>query len=343
MNIHPINNKNQWEDFLRMIEEKTFLHSWNWGELQEALGEKIWRLGVFSENGLSAAALVIKIEARRGTFLFCPHGPVTNLCGRQKRHKILKALMDYLQKLSKEEKVSFIRISPIWKRNKENEQVFQGLGFRQAPIHVHPENNWVLDLNKPEEELLREMRKSTRYLIKKGLKNPELRIIKSQNIRDIEAFNRIYQATAERQKFVPFSLEYLKKEFFSFSRDNEALIFLAENQEEIIGSAIIIFWQNMAFYHQGASLQKYPDIPANHLLQWEAIKEAQKRGCKIYSFWGIAPEDKPEHPWKGITIFKKGFGGRKIKYIKTQDYPLSLGYWKNYLIERQRAKKRGFK
>ncbi|GAI33015.1 unnamed protein product, partial [marine sediment metagenome] len=28
--------------------------------------------------------------------------------------------------------------------------------------------------------------------------------------------------------------------------------------------------------------------PASYLLQWEAIKEAKNRGCKLYNFWGIA-------------------------------------------------------
>ena len=53
----------------------------------------------------------------------------------------------------------------------------------------------------------------------------------------------------------------------------------------------------------------------------EAIKEAKKRGCKVYDFWGFTdPEKFPKHPWAGPTLFKMGFGGHKEEYVKTQDW-----------------------
>jgi len=89
---------------------------------------------------------------------------------------------------------------------------------------------------------------------------------------------------------------------------------------------------------------KYPKIPVSYLLQWEAIKEGKKRGCKTYNFWGIAPESeleaKKDHPWKGLSLFKKGFGGYKKEYVKTQDFPLSWKYWPIYLFEEIRKRKR---
>jgi lipid II:glycine glycyltransferase (peptidoglycan interpeptide bridge formation enzyme) len=76
-------------------------------------------------------------------------------------------------------------------------------------------------------------------------------------------------------------------------------------------------------------------------LQWEAIKEAERRGCKVYDFWGFTdPEMFPKHPWAGPTLFKMGFGGYKKKYVKTQDFILSKKYWLNYIIESIRKKKR---
>ena len=64
------------------------------------------------------------------------------------------------------------------------------------------------------------------------------------------------------------------------------------------------------------------------MLQWEIIKEAKRRGCKLYDFWGyIDPKASPKHPWAGPTLFKMGFGGRAYEYVKTQDLPLSKKYW----------------
>lgn len=336
MEIKEIKEKSVWENFLLRWKEKTFLQSWNWGEFNKAMGDRVWRLGIYQEiSNLVGAALVIKIAAKRGTFLLVPHLiKISDSCFR--------ILVDYLKELAKKERADFIRIAPAWEKTKENSEVFKQFGFREAPIHLHPEITWILDITPPEEDLLMNMRKTTRYLIRQGLKNPELKIDKSQSLEDIEKFNKLYQQTVYRHHFVPFSLDYLKNEFLAFLPDNQVTIFFGKYKQETISSAIIIFWQNIAFYHHGASCLKYPKIPASYLLQWEAIREAKKRGCKIYNFWGIASDESRHHPWAGLTLFKMGFGGQKKEYLKTQDLPLSKKYWLTYIFEKIRKIKRGF-
>ena len=43
---------------------------------------------------------------------------------------------------------------------------------------------------------------------------------------------------------------------------------------------------------------------ASYLLQWEAVKEAKKRGCKTYDFLGIADPKDEKSPLAGVTDFK---------------------------------------
>jgi lipid II:glycine glycyltransferase (peptidoglycan interpeptide bridge formation enzyme) len=50
--------------------------------------------------------------------------------------------------------------------------------------------------------------------------------------------------------------------------------------------------------------------------------------------WGIARKESKEHPWYGLTQFKKGFGGQLIKLPPTTDYPFSFKYWFNYIYEK---------
>ena len=202
---------------------------------------------------------------------------------------------------------------------------------------MHPELTWELDITFPEDVLLEKMRKTTRYLIRQAQNHKDISIISSQDLKDVEKFNNLYQKTFKRHHFVPFSLSYLKNEFSAFQGDDQALILLGKYKEDIIASGIFIFWQGTAFYHQGASSQKYPKIPVSYLLQWEAIKEAKKRGCKTYNFWGIAPENSVNHPWAGLTLFKKGFGGKARQYLNTQDLPLSPRYNLIYLFEKIRS------
>ena len=342
--IREITQKDVWEGFLLETQEKTFLDSWNWGEFQKKMGNKIWRLGIYEclkpdIKHLIGVVLVIKITARRGNFLFLPHSPVVK--NDRELFSAISAVLEKLKIIAKEENCSFIRVAPIWERNKENIKIFKDLGFRQAPIHMHPEASWELDIKPSEENLLMNMRKTTRYLIRQAQKNKDIEIIQSNNIQDIEKFNKLYQTTVNRQGFAPFSLDYLKNEFSVFQPDNQITIFLGNYRNEIVSSAIIIFWQGIGFYHQGASSLKYPKIPVSYLLQWEAIREAKRRGCRLYNFWGIAPDNNKKHPWYGLTLFKMGFGGHKKEYVKTQDFVLSPKYWLTYIIETIRKKKRG--
>src|SRR3989344_6594303 len=143
LEIKEITNKQEWEDFLLKCERKTFLQSWNWGEFQQSLGYKIWRLGIFSGAKLISVALVIRHTARRGNFLLVPHGPVDKF-GDHK--EILNALKKHLKDLAKKENVDFIRISPIWARSDENENLFKKSGFRLRALHTHPESSWKLNI-----------------------------------------------------------------------------------------------------------------------------------------------------------------------------------------------------
>jgi lipid II:glycine glycyltransferase (peptidoglycan interpeptide bridge formation enzyme) len=335
MEIKEIQNKEIWENFLLSCEEKTFLQSWNWGEFQEMTGNKIWRLGIYNNGGLSSVALVVKVIAKRGTFLLVPHGPVGKKEGLDK-------FFEELKKIGKEEGASFIRINPIWQRNEENNKIFKDLGFREAPIHSHPEASWKLDIRPSEEDLLADMRKTTRYLIRQAQNNQEIEIYQSNNAENLEIFNKLNQKIAKKQNFIPFSFEYLRNEFLAFQSGDQISLFFGKYQGQVVAGALVLFWSSIGFYHHAAFLAEFHKIPVSYLLQKEAIKEAKRRGCKLYDFWGyINPETEPKHPWAGPTLFKMGFGGKAFEYVKTQDYPLSKKYWLTYFFEKIRKVRRG--
>lgn len=352
MEVREITEKQRWEDFLTLCGEKTFLQSFNWGEFNKSLGSKIWRLGVFEGDAVVAAAQFIEVSARRGKFLFLPHGPaVRKDCPDAEKEKIFGELFAKAKDIAVAEKCWFIRIAPIWEKNAANEKIFSDRGFRDAPIHMHPEFTWELELAGQPEEILAKMRKTTRYLIKQAEKNPDIEITRSSNANDLKLFDPIFRETAQRQHFIPFSLSYLEKEFKAFSGDGKISFFFGKYKGEIVSAAMIIFWSGLAFYHQSGST--HSKAPVSYLLQWEVIKEAKERGCGSYNFWGIAPFAKTEekgvlkteikdknHPWYGLSLFKMGFGGRTKEYVRTKDFPISVFYWLTFIFESARKKKR---
>ncbi len=332
MEIREIKDKKTWEDFLISKEHKTFLQSWNWGEFQQLMKNKVWRLGIY-EKELIGIALVIKIKAKRGTFLLIQHGPVF----KKGFEKSLGLFLKELKKIAEKEKASFIRLNPLWEEN--SNELLKSFNLRPSPIQENSyESTLKLDLSLSEDQLFRNLRKTTRYLIRKTQNNKNIIIEKSN---DVLAYQGLNKKVGQRQGFIPFSFEYIKNEFEVFSKDNQAIILLGKHNEEIACGALIIFWSNIAFYHQAASDEKFMKLSIPYLLQWEAIKEAKKRGCLFYDFWGyVDPKKYPKHPWAGPTLFKLGYNGKPIEYIKTQDYIISQKYWLTYFFEKLRRKKR---
>ena len=340
LKIENITDKSVWEDFIGQNTPRTFLESWAWGEFQKQMGNKIWRLGIFYNNKLSGAALVSKIIARRGTFLLIQHGPSL----AKPRKEIFSALLTELKKIGKEENAGFLRINPLWERGQENINFFREFGFRDAPMHANAyEATWKLDITAPEEELLTKMRKTTRYLIRQTLKNQDIAVEKSSDLSDLEKYQKLNQTVAKKQSFTPFSGEYIKNEFEIFAKENQILCLFGKYKGEIAAAALIIFWSGTAYYHQAASGFKHTKLSLPYLIAWEAIKEAKKRNCSVFDFWGyVNPQTDPKHPWAGPTLFKMGFNGKAFEYIKTQDLPLTKKYWLNYIIEKIRKIKRGY-
>jgi lipid II:glycine glycyltransferase (peptidoglycan interpeptide bridge formation enzyme) len=343
MEVKKIQDKKTWEDFLLGQKEKTFLQSWNWGEFQEKMGNKIWRLGIFENEKLAGIALISKITAKRGTFLLIQHGPNISSEVKTQKSKILEILLKELGRIGKENGASFIRMNPLWKQNQENQDILKHSGFREAPMHANAyEATWKLELAPSEEELLMQMRKTTRYLIRQTLKNQDITAEKSNSPADAKIYQKLYAEVAKRQHFTPFSPEYVKNEFEIFSKDGQALWFFGKYKGEVAAAALVIFWSGIGFYHQAASGTKYSKLSIPYLLCWEAIKEAKKRECVLFDFWGFTdPKKYPKHPWAGPTLFKMGFGGQLFEYLKTQDYPLSKKYWLTFLFEKLRKSKRG--
>ncbi len=326
MEIKEIKEK-ELEEFLSNLKEKTFLQSWKWKEFNEKMGKKTFALGIYNPS-LIGTAIISKIKARRGTFLLIQHGPIIV----KDREKAFSFFIEEVKKIAKREKAKFIRLNPLWK------EIPQKLIL--SPIQENAyESTLKLNITPSEEDLLKSFRKTTRYLIKKAEKDEKITIEKTDNKEKLVDYFSLNKKVANRQGFVPFSNKYIEKEFEAFL--GNALLFLGRYEGEVGAGAIVIFWGGIAFYHQAASDSKFMKHSIPYLIQWEAIKEAKKRGCFLYDFWGyVDPSLNPNHPWAGPTLFKLGYRPTPFIYEKSRDIPVSPLYYLTYLFERLRKLKR---
>jgi len=352
--------------------EKTFLQTSKYGDFREKLGEKNFRFGIFFGDQLVGIVQLQKIKARRGTYLHVPHGPLIDL---KHQDPALSFFLQEYKNLGKKEKCDFVRISPLL--TPDTKEPFKQQKFIPAPVHlVNPELTWVLDLKPKEEELLQNMKKSTRYEVRR-IEKVGIKVNQGNSKKDLDIFWQLHEETVKRQKFIPFARQTTEKEleifgnnlqiFSSYTEFKESSEFdesrgkneersklycshtassTADFDEEIrkfrrfYSSSIILFDKHAGYYHQGASI--YSKLPVSNATLWSAILEAKKRGCNEFNFWGVCEETKKKHPWYGLSKFKRGFGGEQRAFLHAQDYPLTAKYWLNWLIEKWRKWKRGY-
>ena len=336
MIIEKIENIKEWDKFVIAQKEHSFLHSWAWGEVQKKTEEDIIRVGVYDGKELLAVSLIIVVRAKRGAFLFVPHGPIFK-DGVNKKD-ILKILSDFFVEEAKKLNVLFARVSFLLEENEENNKMINELdvNYKDAPIYMHAENTWFLKLDKSEDELLMDMRKTARNLIRRAKK--EGVEIESKNSKEnLDVFMKLYTETVKKHKFTPFSKKFIKTEIEEFENMKKkgigAKLYVAKWQGHILSSAIVIHYGHSAYYHHGANSSKHIKIPSSYALQWQAILDAKKAGKDFYNFWGVTKSTSEKHPWAGLTKFKKGFGGEGKDYIHAKDIPVSFKYIKPRAVD----------
>jgi lipid II:glycine glycyltransferase (peptidoglycan interpeptide bridge formation enzyme) len=339
--VKPIDDKAAWEAFVLASNPQTFLQSWNWGETNRYVGRKIFRLGFYDVDTLVGVCLAIKEPARRGPHLLIPAGPVIDWDNRSLVDFAIKALRD----LAFREGAWFIRVRPELHDTPENHALFGGLGFRPAPMHVHAENTWVLDITPPDPEtLLMGMRKTTRNLVRRSTQRTEgLTIRTSSAPQDIATLDKLQEETVDRHHFVGFSDKLFEGQIKTFGEDDQARLFITEYNGEAMVAAIIIFYGEGAYYHHSGSSDKARDIYASYFTQWKIIEEARRRGLKFYNFWGVspnAPNEDPSQRFHGVTVFKTGFGGKRVDWLHAHDLPASPLYYLTFAFETLRRIRR---
>lgn len=331
-----IDKKILWEKFVASYKEANFLHSWNWGEFHQNLGKTIRRVGFFDGKKLSGVMLCIVEKAKRATYLTVPGGPLIDWRNKSQ----IKLFGEILEKIAREEGCSFIRVRPQILENEKNSQLFERLGFKLAPMHLHAELTRQLDLSRSEDQLLSKMRKTTRHEIKKAIKLG-INITSSVNVDDVDEFYKLQKETAKRQHFIEFDKRFLKEQFATFVKDNQVTLFTAYLGKKKLAQAFVIFYGTEANYHYGASTLDGRIYPGAYLIQWEAIKKAKRRKLKSYNLWGVAPEGEINHRFWGVSVFKRGFGGQDLEYLHARDLVVNpLAYKLNWLIEMARKKMR---
>ncbi len=320
-----------WDASLADRPDANFLQSWAWGEFHKALDNKVWRLAIEDNGMIALQLLVIKLSLGLGQcILYSPRGSLINKKASARAVKDGTALLiTRIQEIAHQENALAFRMDPpITEDDQVSISIYKSLGFIPNPRkQIQPKLSQVLDLTDGYESILKEMKPKTRYNINLARKK-ELVITNDVSPESIHAFVELTTITANRNKFKSHSPKYYETQIKTLSQYNMISLWIAKIENTPIAAILIVTFGPMAVYVHGSSNDTYRNLMAPYLLHDLAIKDAIDNGVTYYDFGGITSD--PDHPWAGITRFKKGFGGEEVKYITTQELPTNTLLYNAY-------------
>ena len=347
--------KKKWENIEKLYPEANFLQSPAWGKVNQLVGHKVIVVE-FGTGGADATGsrlddaslkelqsreqrtgwcLMIIKDAKRGRYLEIPGGPLMDWTDESSSATVFQKIKE----LAEREKCVFIRLRPQLRMSEENLARLQKLGMQKAPMHLHAEHTVILDLTKSEDELLADMRRQTRYEVRRSGKLG-MTVDYSNSEEIFQEFHQIQLQTAERQHFVPPDLKMLMAERTAFGEN--ARLYVAKTADgDVVAYGLILISGAEAEYFEAASTEANQKMPGAYALLWQAMKDLKADGIKRFNLWGIAPPGQTEHRYAGVTIFKKGFGGEVVEFVPAQDIVINgTRYLLNKAVEGVRKKVR---
>ena len=320
----------KWEEIIKKYPEANFLQSPEYAKMNEILGCKTF---VEDFDGKAYVLMIVR-NAKRGRYMEIPCGPLVDWSD----NKLVKTVLDKIAETAKKEKCVFVRMRPQLAANDKNLKILEKLGLKKSPMHLAAEHTVMIDLSKSEEELLANMRRQTRYEVRRADK-VGIAVSCSNDEEIFEEFHKVQAETAKRQNFVPPSLKTLLAEKEAFGEN--IVIYKACLENEPVAYGLIIKNGLEADYYEAASTLLNRKMPGAYALLWQAMRDLKKEGYTRFNLWGIAPADQPNHRYAGVTTFKTGFGGEVVEFVPAHDLVISkMRYAADFAFETMRKKKR---
>lgn len=295
----------------------SFLQSTPWADFQDSIGR---RPHFISGSGWSC--LLLERRAPIGRYLFAPYGPTIT------KQADPAGVLDSLKAYGESQQIDWLRLEPVFKARgmDEQRQALKASGG-QLVREVEPHLTRLVDLSRPDEDILASLSQTTRNIIRRNQRQKTLTFKTSRNPTDISLFTKMLDTVASRKGIGFFTADYYHKQAEVLMPAGLLVLEIAYEDKRPVGTAMIHDFGGLASYTYAATLPKARDKNVSALLLWQAMRNAKDRGNTAIDLFGIAPDDAgPGHPWSGFSNFKKKFGGEIVERPGTWDIPLTGKY-----------------
>jgi peptidoglycan pentaglycine glycine transferase (the first glycine) len=313
------NDQAEWEALALSHPAGGFHQSFDWAHFKRIDGWDSYKIGLYKGKKLIGGSVVLQFNFRNGTnFLYTPEGPILNYQDEDQlfwQWRALSTAIHSVADISKESTTTHLRIEP---RTEKCPKWFLSQ-FKKAPLNLQPKFTQQIDLKKSQSKLLEEMKQKGRYNIRLAEKKGVTITQHNATPTTLEKFYSLYDQTYQRNKFDGKPKAFFQA-FFKAHKDS-AKIFLAKHEDTLLAVAVVVYSGKRATYLYGASSNENRQLMAPYLLHWEIIKDSKSKGCTSYDLWGVNKDiENKDHPWHGLSKFKKQLGGTQLNFVGSYDY-----------------------
>jgi lipid II:glycine glycyltransferase (peptidoglycan interpeptide bridge formation enzyme) len=269
-------NVEKYKEFCRQ-EEKICLFSQDWW-LDAVCDKGKWDVALVEKNGEIVASMPYYIKKRAifttitQPILTKRMGPYIKYPQEMKHSSILswdkKIMAELIEQLPKVDtfKQSF------------DYSITNLLPFYWKGYSLSIRYSYNIDNLSNTDELFRRFSSSTKREIRNAIKN-KIEIIDSN---DVDKFYEINKITYQRQNIpIPYSLKLIKKIYREAEKRNAVVMKFAV-KDDIVYSVRLLFYDNKSLYGiAGSSNRNIKLYGSEHLLDWETIKLASKKGLSF--------------------------------------------------------------
>ncbi len=308
-------NSGAWDAFVAAHPAGHLLQTAGWGQVKAALG---WDREIIAQENGGAQLLYKPLPLHAGTVAYLPRGPVVDWQDRV----LLTALLTAIESAARRRRAWALWLEPEWPDLPAVREQLHALGWQPAPHPIQPPRTIQIDLTPPEETILARMKQKTRYNIRLAARRGVT--TREGTLDDFPAFFRLMQETGRRDEFGVRRESYYRRVLEMLRRTGNGTLLLAEIDGEIVAAIIVAALGAKSWYLYGASANSHRRAMPTYALQWAAIRWAKARSCALYDLWGIPDEDeatleanftqRSDGLW-GVYRFKRGFGGRVVRYV----------------------------
>ena len=294
------------------------MQTWEWGELRSETGWITRRLAVERGRDVVAAASV----QRRGPdaplpgVSYCPKGPALDYGDTALFGEVLRLLAED----TRQQRSVFLSVEPeVEVTTPDAVATIRAAGYVPSANQLQANSTFLVDVAAPDDELLARMSSTWRRYIRKAPRDGVT--VRAGGEADLARFYELYRETGERDEFVVRPKHYIETLWRHLAPAGLVGLFLAEVDGCAEAAVLPLRFGRRGWYLYGASSVAGQKVHAPFLLQWHTMQWARDHGCDTYDMWGAADDPADESdPLAGVTRWKRGFGGRHVRWAGGYDY-----------------------